>query len=122
MPRRCRLADVACVSSSTCYAIQFSYPPGYHPPVTYAVLTLQDGVPVNTQDEPAGALAIECAGTTCWAAGGSACVMIKNGVPASTPVTDPTVSVRSIARRGNGFAAVGAAVSGGPLVSEIVTN
>ena len=112
---------VSCVSSSTCYATQSSYPIVYNPPVTYAIVTLHDGVPVNTQDEPVGALAIECAGT-CWAAGGSAFVMITNGVPASTPVTDPTVSVRSIARRGNSFAAVGTAVSGGPRVSEIVTN
>jgi hypothetical protein len=116
-------SGVSCVSSSTCYATTGNS----------MVVTLEDGVMGATDSEPvSGGSSIECGGTTCWAAGLSApnsaavFVMITNGAPTGTPVPDPALTDNgypSIARRGNGFAAVGqAAVNGGPLVSEVVTN
>jgi hypothetical protein len=118
---------VSCVSSSTCYATAFNG----------TFVTLDDGRVGTTESEPGFSLgsSIECAGTTCWTAwldgnpnsnSPVAFVMITNGAPTGTPVTDPALTAAywpSIARRGSGFAAVGeAAVNGGPRVSEVVTN
>ncbi len=117
-------SGVSCVSSSTCYATTSNS----------MVVTLDDGVMGATESQPVyyGGSSIECAGATCWAAGlsgynsAAVFVMITNGAPTGTPVTDPALTDNgypSIARRGNGFAAVGeAAVNGGPRVSEVVTN
>jgi hypothetical protein len=117
---------ISCVSSSTCYATAFR-----------TVVTLDDGALGTTQNLPVYAgSSIECAGTTCWAAGISgepglgpapaAFEMITSGVPTETPITDPALGATNapaIARRGNGFAAVGAAlINGGPRVSEVATN
>jgi hypothetical protein len=114
------LSGVSCVSSSTCYATLVSTEPS----VVFSLVTLHDGVPVNTLDEPDAAPAIECAGATCWAVGGSPAVfvMFASGVPTVTSAPDPAVYWPSIAKRGNGFAAVGEEVNGGARVSELVTN
>jgi hypothetical protein len=62
------------------------------------IVTLDDGSIVATNSAPVSG-SIECAGTA------------------------PVGSAPSIARRGNGFAAVGeATVNGGPRVSEVATN
>lgn len=117
-------SDVYCVSSSTCFATTSQN----------TLVTLDNGVMGATESQPGdGGSSIECAGATCWTAGlsgyGSAAVfvMITNGAPTGTAMTDPALTASSvfpaIARRGTGFAAVGeAAVNGGPRVSEVVTN
>jgi hypothetical protein len=113
------LGGVSCVSSSTCYATADD-----------TVVTLTNGVPGEGQSLPVYEATIECADSTCWAAGQSnvapnpiVFVTIANGVPAGSPVADTAITgLPAIARRGNGFAAVGPAASGGPNVSEVVTN
>jgi hypothetical protein len=122
--------DISCVSFSTCYAVGFR-----------TVGTLHDGVPGNIQNEPvyapeggpAIAPAIACAGTTCWATGPapdhkagpedeSVFVTITKGAPASSVVVDPALLWPAITSRGDGFAAVGAAVNAGYRVTEYVTG
>jgi len=108
------LSGVSCVSSSTCYAISVD-----------SVVTLDNGAVGATQNLPVYAGPIECAGGTCWAAANSPAgfVMIVNGAPTGTPLADPALAVPSaIARRGDGFAAVGKPASGGARVSEVVIN
>ena len=121
---------VSCISSSTCYAA-----------AGRTVSTLDDGVPGNIQDEPVYpperqpvyAPAIACAGTTCWTTGSAAdhhggpqdepvFVTITDGVPASSLVVDTALLWPSITTRGDGFAAVGAAVNAGYRVTEFVTS
>jgi len=129
-------SDVSCVSSSTCYATtlgSFTATPGN------TVVTLDNGVAGNVQSLPTyWGSSIACAGATCWAAGvtppsprPAVFMMITSGVPAGSPVIDTATgglgfpgsgSHPAIARRGNGFAALGPAASGGPDVSEVVTN
>ena len=125
-PSGAGLSGVSCVSSSVCYVATLDT----------KVATLNDGALGSTQNLPLYAgTSIECDGATCWAAGLSGnppypaeFVMIANGVPAGSAVIDRALTVPSpaaypaITRRGNGFAAVGAAVNGGPRVSEVVTN
>lgn len=120
------LSGVSCVSSSTCFVTTLDT----------KVATLTGGAMGSTQNLPLYAgTSIECDGTTCWAAGLSGnppypaeFVMLSNGMPVGSTLTGRGLTVPSpaaypaIARRGNGFAAVGAAVNGGSRVSEIVTN
>ena len=118
------LASVSCASSSICYATGLN---------RSVVITLDDGAQGNRHSLPIQSpSSIECAGTTCWAAGLSdsnpnvdAFVMITKGVPAGSPITDTAINAAppAITRRGNGFAAIGPATNGGPKnVSEVVTN
>jgi hypothetical protein len=121
---------LSCISYSTCYASDGT-----------TVATLRDGVPGNIQDEPvyppeggpADVRAIACAGTTCWATGPapdhkagpedeSVFVTITKGVPASSLVVDTAILWPSITTRGDGFAAVGAAVNARYRVTEFVTG
>jgi hypothetical protein len=110
------------MSSSICYATTNDG----------LVVTLNDGVPGSMQNLPFGGSSIECAGAICWAAGLSGSnaefVMMTGGVPVGSPVIDSALTIRhhalypAIAKRGDGFAAVGAQANGKPRISEVVTN
>jgi hypothetical protein len=113
-------AAVSCVSSSTCYAAG-SNGDGI-------VVTLTNGIPVHKQDFPWFMFGIECAGATCRAAGddfahplnNGVIVTLTNGVATGSPVVDHAVSgflsPGGMARRGNGFAAIGGARTVGSSV------
>jgi hypothetical protein len=115
-------SGVSCMSSSICYATTNDG----------LVVTLNDGVPGSMQNLPFGGSSIECAGAICWAAGLSGSnaefVMMTGGVPVGSPVIDSALTIRhhalypAIAKRGDGFAAVGAQANGKPRISEVVTN
>jgi hypothetical protein len=95
------LSAVSCVSSSTCYAVGSG-----------VVVTVTDGAYGSVQPESAGAGTIECARTTCWAAGIHTLEKITSGAVTGSHVTDTAVlAFTGIARRGTGFAAIGEARS-----------
>jgi hypothetical protein len=108
------LVAVSCVSSSTCYAASSD---GF-------VVTLKNGVAGFEQSEPVGLTSIECAGATCRAVGQNVIFTLTNGVATGSSVVDKAVSgfrgPNCIARRGNGFAAIGSAHTRG--ASEVVTG
>jgi hypothetical protein len=95
------LTAVSCVSYSTCYGVGYGL-----------VGTVTNGHYGNVQSAAVGFDEIECAGTSCWAAGGNTLQMITGGAVTGSPLTD-TVPIHfiSIARRGTGFAAIGEARS-----------
>jgi hypothetical protein len=101
-PVRWYLNAVSCASAATCYAIGSG-----------AVVTVTDGVARSIHAGPANWSGIECAGATCWAVGSDTLVKIIGGAVTGAPVTDTaTRGFTSIARRKNGFAAVGSSRSG----------
>ncbi|MGO8961882.1 MAG: hypothetical protein ACLQFR_31605 [Streptosporangiaceae bacterium] len=115
---------VSCVSSSRCYA------DGFFAHGAGLVVTVTHGVATHTQMESAVVTGIECVGGNCRAAGeelgGSSyygvIVTLSSGANKGSPVVDKAVAgfdgPDTIAKRGNGFAAVGPAQKGG---SEVAT-
>jgi hypothetical protein len=129
-------ADVSCVSSETCYAVGFVYTTMYQP----VLVTLDRGAVTDVHDLTGVLSGIECAGSTCWAAGMSAppyvpaaigvFQQISSGTADGSSFSDsaivrgPTVTGMTpfIARRGAGFAAVGWPATGTQPLTEVTTN
>ncbi len=116
----------SCVSASRCYTAGFA---GHAAGI---VVTVTHGVATHTQKEAADMFGIECVGSSCRASGeelgGSSyygvIVTLSNGKNTGTPLVDMAVAgfdgPNTIAKRGNGFAAIGPTVKGGG--SEVVTG
>jgi len=117
---------VSCVSSSKCYTA------GFVSGAAGVVVTLTNGVAGHAQAESADVSGIECAGATCRASGlelGGALyygviVTLSNGVAKGSPVVDMAINgfdgPQTIAKRGDGFAAVGPQQKG--TGSEVATG